>query len=109
MLVLVGCARDINQQFIGTWIDSYDMGILGQQSTDLSLYEDMSCKLKMFGQEMNGTWSVKDKTLTLKLRNRNESDDSPYNVSTFTVVRINDHELFLKKPGSNDVTEYYKK
>lgn len=105
----LSCSSGSKQQYVGTWVDSYDLGILGSQSTDLSLYEDNSCKLKLFGLEQNGTWSVEDNTLILKLRDRNSSEDTPYSTSKFTVVRITDKELFLKQPGTNDVTEYYKK
>lgn len=109
VFLAVACSGDNKQQFVGTWVDSYDLGVLGMQSTDLSLYEDNSCRLKLFGLEQTGTWSVEDKTLILKLRDQNSSEDGTYSISKFSIVRINDKELFLKKPGTNDVTEYYKK
>lgn len=109
VFLTISCSGDNKEQYVGTWVDSYDLGVLGAQSTDLSLYEDNSCKLKLFGLEQIGTWSVEDKTLILKLKDRNSSAEDSYLTSKFTIVRINDKELFLKTPGTNDVTEYYKK
>ena len=37
--LLSGCVKS-DKKYVGTWIDSYDLGILGTQSTDLTLYED---------------------------------------------------------------------
>lgn len=108
LLFFVGCKKYDDNQFVGRWVDSYDLGIIGVQSTELKLYEDKSCNLKLFNMEMNGVWEVDDDTLILELKSKDDSESSP-SVSKFTIVRLNDKELFLKKPNTNNVTEYYKK
>lgn len=109
LLFFAGCKKYDDNQFVGRWIDSYDLGILGTQSTELKLYEDKSCNLKLFNMEMKGVWKVDDDTLILELKSNEDSENSSPSVSKFTIVRLNEKELFLKKPNTNDVTEYYKK
>ncbi len=109
LLCVLSSCTDNNKQYVGTWVDSYDLGILGTQSTDLTLYEDYSCNLKLFGTEMSGTWEVDGDMLILKLKAKTAPESDSYSVSKFNIVRINDTELFLKKCGTHDVTEYHKK